>query len=118
MGNEVSICQLPTVTIQLPLYNEKYVSSRLIDAVCNMDYPQDRLEIQVLDDSEDDSREAVLASVQKKRLKGFNIHHISRQDRSGFKAGALRMGMQYAKGEFIAIFRWFRSSSRVFKKVS
>ena len=92
------------VTIQLPLYNEKYVSSRLIDAVCNMDYPQDRLEIQVLDDSEDDSREAVLASVQKKRLKGFNIHHISRQDRSGFKAGALRMGMQYAKGEFIAIF--------------
>jgi cellulose synthase/poly-beta-1,6-N-acetylglucosamine synthase-like glycosyltransferase len=92
------------VTIQLPLYNEKYVSSRLIDAVCNMDYPKDRLEIQVLDDSEDDSREAVLASVQKKRLKGFNIHHISRQDRSGFKAGALRMGMQYAKGEFIAIF--------------
>lgn len=103
-GNEVSISQLPMVTIQLPLYNEKYVSSRLIDAVCNMDYPKDRLEIQVLDDSEDDSREAVLASVQKKRLKGFNIHHISRQDRSGFKAGALRMGMQYAKGEFIAIF--------------
>lgn len=92
------------VTIQLPLYNEKYVSSRLIDAVCNMDYPKDRLEIQVLDDSEDDSREAVLASVQKKRLKGFNIHHISRRERSGFKAGALRMGMQYAKGEFIAIF--------------
>jgi cellulose synthase/poly-beta-1,6-N-acetylglucosamine synthase-like glycosyltransferase len=103
-GNEVSISQLPMVTIQLPLYNEKYVSSRLIDAVCNMDYPKDRLEIQVLDDSEDDSREAVLASVQKKRLKGFNIHHISRQDRSGFKAGALRTGMQYAKGEFIAIF--------------
>ncbi|HEU4444169.1 MAG TPA: cellulose synthase family protein [Nitrososphaeraceae archaeon] len=92
------------VTIQLPLYNEKYVSSRLIDAVCNMDYPKDRLEIQVLDDSEDESRETVLASVQKKRLKGFNIHHISRQDRSGFKAGALRMGMRYAKGEFIAIF--------------
>ena len=103
-GFEENISQLPMVTIQLPLYNEKYVSSRLIDAVCNMDYPKDRLEIQVLDDSEDDSREAVLASVQKKRLKGFNIHHISRQDRSGFKAGALRMGMQYAKGEFIAIF--------------
>lgn len=103
-GNEVSISQLPMVTIQLPLYNEKYVSSRLIDAVCNMDYPKDRLEIQVLDDSEDDSREALLASIQKKRLKGFNIHHISRQDRSGFKAGALRMGMQYARGEFIAIF--------------
>ena len=103
-GIEVNISQLPMVTIQLPLYNEKYVSSRLIDAVCNMDYPKDRLEIQVLDDSEDDSREAVLASVQKKRLKGFNIHHISRRDRSGFKAGALRMGMQYAKGEFIAIF--------------
>ena len=103
-GIEVNISQLPMVTIQLPLYNEKYVSSRLIDAVCNMDYPKDRLEIQVLDDSEDESRVAVLASVQKKRLKGFNIHHISRQDRSGFKAGALRMGMRYAKGEFIAIF--------------
>ena len=103
-GIEVNISQLPMVTIQLPLYNEKYVSSRLIDAVCNMDYPKDRLEIQVLDDSEDESREAVLASVQKKSLKGFNIHHISRQDRSGFKAGALRMGMRYAKGEFIAIF--------------
>lgn len=103
-GIEVNISQLPMVTIQLPLYNEKYVSSRLIDAVCNMDYPKDRLEIQVLDDSEDESRETVLASVQKKRLKGFNIHHISRQDRSGFKAGALRMGMRYAKGEFIAIF--------------
>jgi cellulose synthase/poly-beta-1,6-N-acetylglucosamine synthase-like glycosyltransferase len=103
-GIEVNISQLPMVTIQLPLYNEKYVSSRLIDAVCNMDYPKDRLEIQVLDDSEDESREAVLASVQKKRLKGFNIHHISREDRSGFKAGALRMGMRYAKGEFIAIF--------------
>jgi cellulose synthase/poly-beta-1,6-N-acetylglucosamine synthase-like glycosyltransferase len=101
---EVNISQLPMVTIQLPLYNEKYVSSRLIDAVCNMDYPKDRLEIQVLDDSEDESREAVLASVQKKRLKGFNIHHISRRDRSGFKAGALKMGMRYAKGEFIAIF--------------
>jgi cellulose synthase/poly-beta-1,6-N-acetylglucosamine synthase-like glycosyltransferase len=103
-GIEVNISQLPMVTIQLPLYNEKYVSARLIDAVCNMDYPKDRLEIQVLDDSEDESRETVLASVQKKRLKGFNIHHISRQDRSGFKAGALRMGMRYAKGEFIAIF--------------
>ena len=103
-GFEENISQLPMVTIQLPLYNEKYVSSRLIDAVCNMDYPKDRLEIQVLDDSEDDCRGAVLASVQKKRLKGFNIHHISRQDRSGFKAGALRMGMRYAKGEFIAIF--------------
>lgn len=70
-GNEVSISQLPMVTIQLPLYNEKYVSSRLIDAVCNMDYPKDRLEIQVLDDSEDDSREALLASIQKKKAQRF-----------------------------------------------
>ena len=69
-----------------------------------MDYPKDRLEIQVLDDSEDDSRELVLESVQMNRLKGFDIHYMSRQDRSGFKAGALRMGTEYARGEFIAIF--------------
>jgi cellulose synthase/poly-beta-1,6-N-acetylglucosamine synthase-like glycosyltransferase len=103
-SRDVDISQLPMVTIQLPLYNEKYVSCRLIDAVCNMDYPIDRLEIQVLDDSEDDSKEIVMDAVQRKRLNGFNIHYMSRQDRLGFKAGALRMGMQYARGEFIAIF--------------
>jgi cellulose synthase/poly-beta-1,6-N-acetylglucosamine synthase-like glycosyltransferase len=103
-SKDVDIFHLPLVTVQLPLYNEKYVSSRLIDAVCNMDYPKDRLEIQVLDDSEDDSREHVLESVQINRLKGFDIHYMSRQDRSGFKAGALRMGTEYARGEFIAIF--------------
>jgi cellulose synthase/poly-beta-1,6-N-acetylglucosamine synthase-like glycosyltransferase len=103
-SKDVDIFHLPLVTVQLPLYNEKYVSSRLIDAVCNMDYPKDRLEIQVLDDSEDDSRELVLESVRINRLKGFDIHYMSRQDRSGFKAGALRMGTEYARGEFIAIF--------------
>ena len=103
-SKDVDISYFPIVTIQLPLYNEKYVFSRLIDAVCNMDYPMDRIEIQVLDDSEDDSRGIVIEAVRKKRLKGFNIQYLSREDRSGFKAGALRMGMRYARGEFIAIF--------------
>lgn len=101
---DCDLVNLPLVTIQLPLYNEKYVACRLIDAICKMDYPQDRLEIQVLDDSEDDSSFAILQAVQMYRLKGFDIHYMTRENRSGFKAGALRMGTQCAKGEFIAIF--------------
>jgi cellulose synthase/poly-beta-1,6-N-acetylglucosamine synthase-like glycosyltransferase len=101
---DCDLVKLPLVTIQLPLYNEKYVACRLIDAICKMDYPQDRLEIQVLDDSEDDSSRAILQTVQMYRLKGFDIHYMTRENRSGFKAGALRMGTQCAKGEFIAIF--------------
>ena len=101
---DCDLVKLPLVTIQLPLYNEKYVACRLIDAICKMDYPQDRLEIQVLDDSEDDSSRAILQTVQMYKLKGFDIHYMTRENRSGFKAGALRMGTQCAKGEFIAIF--------------
>ena len=95
---------LPLVTVQLPFYNEKYVACRLIDAVCKMDYPKDRMEIQVLDDSEDDSRHDIVQAVQLYKLKGFNIHYMTRETRSGYKAGALRMGTQFARGEFIAIF--------------
>lgn len=98
------LVKLPLVTIQLPLYNEKYVACRLIDAICKLDYPQDRLEIQVLDDSEDDSSHAIFQAVQMYRLKGFDIHYMTRKNRAGFKAGALHMGTQCAKGEFIAIF--------------
>jgi cellulose synthase/poly-beta-1,6-N-acetylglucosamine synthase-like glycosyltransferase len=101
---DCDLVKFPLVTIQLPLYNEKYVACRLIDAICKMDYPRDRLEIQVLDDSEDDSRRAILQAVQMYRLKGFDIHYMTRENRSGFKAGALHMGTQCAKGEFIAIF--------------
>jgi cellulose synthase/poly-beta-1,6-N-acetylglucosamine synthase-like glycosyltransferase len=94
----------PTVTVQLPVYNEYYVVERLIDAVCRLDYPKDRLEIQVLDDSTDDSRVRASAKVEEKRAAGFSIHHIVREKREGFKAGALAHGLKTAQGEFIAIF--------------
>ncbi len=95
---------LPSVTIQLPLYNEKYVAKRLIDAVCKMDYPKDKLEIQVLDDSDDDTVDLIRSIVDDYKFKGFDIVHMHRIDRSGYKAGALKEGMKYAKGEFVAIF--------------
>jgi cellulose synthase/poly-beta-1,6-N-acetylglucosamine synthase-like glycosyltransferase len=95
---------LPVVTIQLPLYNEKYVTKRLIDAVCRMDYPKDKLHIQVLDDSDDDTIDLIKSIVDDYRFKGFDIVHMHRMDRSGYKAGALKEGMKHAKGEFVAIF--------------
>ncbi|HKZ61706.1 MAG TPA: glycosyltransferase [Nitrososphaera sp.] len=95
---------LPVVTIQLPLYNEKYVAKRLMDAVCRIDYPKDRLHIQVLDDSDDDTVDLIKSIVDDYRFKGFDIVHIHRTDRSGYKAGALKAGMKHVKGEFIAIF--------------
>jgi cellulose synthase/poly-beta-1,6-N-acetylglucosamine synthase-like glycosyltransferase len=102
--NKCDFSSFPIVTVQLPLYNEKYVACRLIDAVCKMDYPKDRMEIQVLDDSEDDSKHAILRAVQFYKLKGYDIHYMARKTRSGYKAGALRMGTHHAKGEYIAIF--------------
>lgn len=100
-----AIHDLPVVTVQLPIYNEKYVAARLIDAVCLLDYPKDKLEIQVLDDSEDDTFELIQLVVGEHQLRGFNIHHLRRScGRAGYKAGALKAGMKYAKGEFIAIF--------------
>jgi cellulose synthase/poly-beta-1,6-N-acetylglucosamine synthase-like glycosyltransferase len=95
---------LPAVTIQLPLYNEKYVAVRLIDSVCQIDYPKEKLQIQILDDSDDDTTEMIKVLVKDFKLKGFDISYIHRLNRSGYKAGALKVGMQYAKGEFIAIF--------------
>ena len=95
---------LPHVTIQLPVFNERYVVERLIEYVCRIRYPQDRLEIQVLDDSTDDTVEIARAAVQAWRARGVDIVHIHRTDRTGFKAGALQKGMQAAKGEFIAVF--------------
>jgi cellulose synthase/poly-beta-1,6-N-acetylglucosamine synthase-like glycosyltransferase len=95
---------LPIVTIQLPLYNEKYVVKRLIDTVCKMDYPKDKLEVQVLDDSDDDTVDLIRSIVEEYRFKGFDIVHIRRKDRTGYKAGALKEGIKHAKGEFVAIF--------------
>ncbi|HXV77486.1 MAG TPA: cellulose synthase family protein [Candidatus Polarisedimenticolaceae bacterium] len=95
---------LPPLTVQLPLFNEMYVVERLIDAVCALDYPRDRLEIQVLDDSTDETTALVRRKVEQKVGEGFDIVHLCRTDRGGFKAGALETGQRRAKGELIAVF--------------
>jgi cellulose synthase/poly-beta-1,6-N-acetylglucosamine synthase-like glycosyltransferase len=103
-GPPPSIESWPVVTIQLPIYNEMYVVDRLVDAVCAIDYPRERLEIQVLDDSTDETREIAELSVSRQAARGFDIKYIHRVTRTGFKAGALEAGLQTARGEFIAIF--------------
>jgi len=95
---------LPMVTIQLPLFNELYVVERLIDAVTKFEYPKELLEIQILDDSTDETVDIVRRKIQPFVQDGFSIQHIHRVNRSGFKAGALAEGLLKAKGEFIAIF--------------
>jgi cellulose synthase/poly-beta-1,6-N-acetylglucosamine synthase-like glycosyltransferase len=96
--------ELPVVTVQLPLFNERYVVERLIRAVCALDYPADRLEIQVLDDSTDDTTEIAAGLVAEMRERGRDIVLIHREDRTGYKAGALEAGLARARGEFVAIF--------------
>ena len=92
------------VTIQLPLYNEFYVVERLINAICEIEYPKELLEIQVLDDSTDETVKVAARMVEQKKKEGFDIVHIRRKSRKGFKAGALKEGMKTAKGDYIAIF--------------
>jgi cellulose synthase/poly-beta-1,6-N-acetylglucosamine synthase-like glycosyltransferase len=94
----------PVVTVQLPVYNEFYVINRLIDSVARLDYPQDRLQIQILDDSTDDTTRLALARVASYQAQGFDIEVVRRPDRQGFKAGALARGMQTARGDLFAIF--------------
>ena len=94
----------PKVTIQLPIYNEMYVVERLVEAACNVRYPRELLEIQLLDDSTDGTVEIAAACVAKHKELGFNIHHLHRMNRHGFKAGALEHGLRSATGELIAIF--------------
>src|SRR5215510_3678321 len=96
--------ELPHITVQLPLFNEMYVVERLVKAVAAMDYPRERLEIQVLDDSTDETRAIASATVGRYARAGFDIHYIHRDDRTGFKAGALENGLKSAKGELVAIF--------------
>jgi cellulose synthase/poly-beta-1,6-N-acetylglucosamine synthase-like glycosyltransferase len=96
--------ELPRVTIQLPLYNEATVVGRLLDAVGEMDYPRDRLEIQVLDDSTDETRAICGAKVAELREKGIDAHHVRRPSRVGYKAGALDYGLKFSKGELVAVF--------------
>jgi cellulose synthase/poly-beta-1,6-N-acetylglucosamine synthase-like glycosyltransferase len=95
---------LPPVTIQLPIFNEMYVADRLINAVCEMDYPRELLEIQVLDDSTDETTDIAELAVRRHAARGFNIHYLHRVDRRGYKAGALEAGLKVASGRFIAIF--------------
>jgi len=95
---------LPRVTVQLPVFNEMYVVERLISAVCKIDYPKDLLEIQVLDDSTDNTSDIALRCVEEYQKKGFDIVFLHRDNRKGYKAGALEEGIKVAKGEFIAIF--------------
>ncbi len=101
---EISDNDLPLVTVQLPVFNELYVVERLIETVANLDYPKEKLEIQVLDDSTDESFELAAKKIASIKSLGIDIHHIKRPERVGFKAGALAYGMERCKGEFIAIF--------------
>src|ERR671931_1970949 len=95
---------IPVVTIQLPLYNELYVADRLIAAVCAIEYPRELLEIQVLDDSADETRSVAELAVRRFAAQGIDIKYFHRTNRRGYKAGALEEGMKVARGEFIAIF--------------
>ena len=94
----------PTVTIHLPIYNEKYVTKRLINSVCDLDYPKQKMCIMVLDDSDDSTTEQIAELVENYKGKGFDISHVRRGTRQGYKAGALKYAMKYTKSEFVAIF--------------
>ena len=94
----------PAVTVQLPVFNELHVTERLLAAVARLEYPRDRLQIQVLDDSTDETTAIAAAGVERYRLQGLEIQHLRRSERPGFKAGALAAALPQATGEFIAIF--------------
>ncbi|MDC1162196.1 glycosyltransferase family 2 protein [Tenacibaculum sp.] len=96
--------EVPFVTIQLPVYNELYVMERLLENIAKLEYPREKLEIQVLDDSTDESVVSTSKQIEELQKEGLDITHIRRKDRQGFKAGALKEGLKVAKGEFIAIF--------------
>ncbi len=104
----------PSITIQLPIYNEKYVAKRLVDSVCTMDYPKSKMRIMVLDDSDDDTVGLLEDTVDNYRNQGFQIEHVRRGTRKGYKAGALKHAMQTTDTELVAIFdadfippKWF-----------
>ena len=98
------ITNAPKVTVQLPMYNEMYVAERIIDTTAELDYPRDKFQIQVLDDSTDETKEIIANKVKELVAKGIDIIHIHRTDRTGYKAGALDSAMDKVSGEFIAIF--------------
>src|ERR1043166_2178959 len=94
----------PHVTVQLPMFNEQYVAKRVIEAACKIQYPRDRLEIQVLDDSTDETVDIARRTCEKMRAAGHNVIFLHRDNRAGFKAGALEEGLKTATGEFVLIF--------------
>ena len=96
--------QLPLVTIQLPMFNERLVAKRIIEKTCEVEYPRDKLQIQVLDDSTDDTVDIARQTVQEACAKGFNVEYVHRTNREGYKAGALANGLKTATGEFVTIF--------------
>ncbi len=95
---------LPIVTVQLPIYNERYVVQRLIDAAVGLEYPRERLEIQVIDDSDDDTAVIAASCIATYQAQGFDIKHLRRDNRLGYKAGALAAALVHARGEYLAIF--------------
>lgn len=115
--------EVPFVTIQLPVFNEMYVMDRLLDNIILIDYPKDKLEIQVLDDSTDETIVTTKKHIERIKATGLDIKHITRTDRTGFKAGALKEGLKIAKGDFIAIFdadflpepNWLKRTVHYFK---
>src|SRR5438874_5740420 len=96
--------EMPRVTVQLPLFNEMYVAPRLLEAIALLEYPRDRLEIQVLDDSTDETQAICRAKVDELKATGLDIVYLHRTDRTGFKAGALEEGLKVARGEFVMVF--------------
>ena len=102
--DSLDVSEVPYVTVQLPVFNELYVAERAIRAAMALEWPTERLQIQVLDDSTDETVDVVAAVVAEARLRGFNIEHLHRSDRTGYKAGALGEGLKSATGEYIAMF--------------
>src|SRR5712692_5898067 len=94
----------PLVCVQVPIYNERYVAERVLDAVCTLDWPAGRLEVQVLDDSDDDTTSIISRRAARWRRDGIQITHVRRRTRTGFKAGALAFGLTLTDAPFIAIF--------------
>src|SRR5260221_5073201 len=103
-GPPPAVTRWPRVTVQLPIFNERYVIERLVEAVAKFDYPPELLDVQVLDDSTDETCEVALACVERHAALGMPISYIHRSNREGFKAGALENGLKTARGEFVAIF--------------
>ena len=103
-GPPPEVTEWPRVTVQLPIFNERYVIESLVEAVSRFDYPRELLDVQVLDDSTDETQEVARACVERYQALGMPVHYIHRTNREGYKAGALAEGLKTAKGEFVAIF--------------